>query len=123
MKIKSIDGSVIETHGSIETLICDTGVQIPYHFQLVSNQVDVVGDGILGRDFFKHTQAEICYASGTLTFCYNRTNVVKPLRDCNMQDELQDSETLRLNPRYETLVKLQVGEGTTVTEGLVENQE
>ena len=48
--------------------------------------------------------------------------MVKPLRDCNMQDELQDSETLRLNPPYETLVKLRV-EGTTVTEGLVKNQE
>ena len=40
VRVKSIDGSVIETHGSIETRIREGGIDIPFHFQLVSKQVD-----------------------------------------------------------------------------------
>ena len=52
VRVKSVEGSVIETHGSIETRIREGGIDIPFHFQLVSKQVDLKGDGILGRDFF-----------------------------------------------------------------------
>jgi hypothetical protein len=51
VRIKNIEGSVIETHGSTETRIQDGGIDIPFRFQLVSQQVDLKGDGILGRDF------------------------------------------------------------------------
>ena len=47
-----VEGSVIETHGSIETWIREGRIDIPFRFQLVSKQVDLKGDGILGRDFF-----------------------------------------------------------------------
>jgi hypothetical protein len=50
--VKGVDGSTLETHGSIETRI-QGGLEIPYSFQLVSRQIDLRGDGILGRDFFK----------------------------------------------------------------------
>jgi hypothetical protein len=36
-------------------------LEIPYILQLVSRQVDLRGDGILDRDFFKAMQARICY--------------------------------------------------------------
>ena len=51
--IHSIEGSIIETHGSIQTRIWHGGIDIPFHFQLESLQVYLKADGILGRDFFK----------------------------------------------------------------------
>jgi len=68
VRVKSVEGPVIETHGSIETRIREGGIDIPFHFQLVSKQVDLKGDGILGRDFFKSMQARICYKERSLTF-------------------------------------------------------
>ena len=59
MRIKSVEGSMIETHGSLETRIIEGELSVPYRLQLVSKQVDLKGDGILGRDFFKATQARI----------------------------------------------------------------
>jgi len=66
-RVKSVEGSVIETHGSIETRIRG-GIDIPFHFQLVSKQVDLKGDGILGRDILKSMQVRICYKERSLTF-------------------------------------------------------
>jgi len=59
--VKSVEVSVIETHGSIETWIWEGGMDIPFQFQLVSKQVDLKGDGILGCDFLELMQAQICY--------------------------------------------------------------
>jgi ssDNA-binding Zn-finger/Zn-ribbon topoisomerase 1 len=56
-----VEGFVIETHGSIEIRIREGRIDIPFHFQLVSKQVDLRGDGILGHDFFKLMQTRICY--------------------------------------------------------------
>jgi len=67
-RVKSVEGSVIETHGSIETGILEGGIDIPFNFQLVNKQVDLKGNGILGRDFFKLMQARICYKERSLTF-------------------------------------------------------
>ena len=55
--VKSIEGSVTETHGSTETQIREGGIDFPFHFQLVSKQEDLKGDGILGCNFFKLMQA------------------------------------------------------------------
>jgi hypothetical protein len=61
VRVKSVDGSVIETHGSIEACIWERGTDIPFQLQLVSQQVDLKDYGILGCDFFKLMQARICY--------------------------------------------------------------
>jgi hypothetical protein len=49
--IKSVEGSVIKTHGSIETWIQEGRIDIPFRLQLVSQQVNLKGDGIVVRDF------------------------------------------------------------------------
>ena len=113
-------------HGSIETNICEGLTQIPFCFQLVSNQIDLPGDGILGRDFLKQTQARLCYVSKTLTFSYRGVTIVKSLGDCSPRSKLEslrDREgNVKLTPRSETIVKLPVREGTTFSEGLVEKR-
>jgi hypothetical protein len=75
VRIKSVEGSVIETHGSIEAKIQEGDVEIPFQFQLVSQQVDLKGDGILGRDFLTQVQAQICYKTRSLTFAYQGARI------------------------------------------------
>jgi hypothetical protein len=43
--VKSVEGSVTETVGSIGTQIREGGVDIPFRFQLVIKQVDLKGMG------------------------------------------------------------------------------
>ena len=57
--VKNVKGSMIETHGSFETQVLEGEMSIPYRLQLVSKQVDLKGDGILGRYFLKAMQARI----------------------------------------------------------------
>ena len=54
-------------------------LKIPFSFQLLSKQVDISCDGILGREFLENTGAQICYASGTLTFGTGSRKVSKTL--------------------------------------------
>ena len=53
VRVKRVDGSILVTHGRIETRIRAWGLEIPYSFQLVSHQIDLRGDGILDRDFLR----------------------------------------------------------------------
>jgi hypothetical protein len=55
------------THGSVETRIREGGIDIPFRFQLVSKQVDLKGDGILGRNFLKLMQTRISYKERSLS--------------------------------------------------------
>ena len=57
MRVKIVDGSIIGTHDSLETRVREGEMSIPYRLQLVSKQVDLKGDGILGRDLLKATRA------------------------------------------------------------------
>jgi len=59
VRVKSVEGSMIETHGSLETQILEGEMSIPYRLQLVSKQVDLRGDGILGRDFLQAMRTRI----------------------------------------------------------------
>ena len=51
VRVKSVEGSMIETHGRLETQVLEGEMSIPVRLQLVSKQVDLKGGGILGRDF------------------------------------------------------------------------
>jgi hypothetical protein len=68
VKIESVNGSIVETHGTLVLHILGEGVVSPFKFYLVNKEVDLAYDGILGRDFFRHTNATICYEEGLVTF-------------------------------------------------------
>lgn len=125
VRLKSVDGSVIETHGSLEVKVQEGQVEIPFKFQLVSTQVDIKGDGILGRDFLQRMRAKICYESRTLTLQSGGTSIKKRL--CHVQAAQETGEraarTITLPQRAEIIVRLPVVTGTDVTEGLVERKE
>ena len=57
VRVKTVESSAIETQWSIETNILEGSLQIPASFQLVSKQVDLSGDGILGLEFLKQIQS------------------------------------------------------------------
>jgi hypothetical protein len=93
----------------------------------VSHQIDLRGDGILGRDFFEAMQAHICYKERLLTFKYGGTTVRKKLGHppwSNREDFPDMSlDRLILPPRAEVIVKLPVTEESPTKEGLVERTE
>jgi hypothetical protein len=124
--VKSIEDSVIETHGSTETKIRRV-TEIPFCFQLVGWQTELKGDGILGHVFFKKMQAQICYGSRTLIFKYAGTVVQKRLghtqTERNVEIPNTMSGTIRLTPRSETVVRMPAAAGSVARGGLVERKE
>jgi hypothetical protein len=68
IKVKCEDGAVVETHGIVEACVGDGKLKIPFNVHLVSTQVDLAYDGILGRDFLRHTTAQICYEGNRVIF-------------------------------------------------------
>ena len=126
-KVKSVEGSMIETQGSLETRIIEGELSVPYRLQLVSKQVDLKGDGILGRDFFKATQARICYREQALIFQYKGTFVRKKLTSLRGV-ELGTSGDRKVNKltlpaRTELIVQVPVNARPWVREGLIERAE
>ena len=98
-------------------------LKIPFSFQLVGKQVDSPCDGILGRDFFENTGAQICYASGTLTLGTGSSKVSKTLSPIGAGSQTQGVRSLLLPSRTELMVKLPVKAGTHFREGVMEKLE
>jgi len=127
VRVNRVEGFVIETHGSIETRIREGGIDFPFRFQLIRKQVDLKGDGVLGRDFLKSMQARICYKERSLT-C-RHAGCVK----CNKLKSLSKLEReahqglgvgkLTLPARTELIVRLPVGVESRIGEGLIEKAE
>jgi hypothetical protein len=89
--------------------------------------VDLKCDGILGRDFFKLTQARICYRDRSLTFQHEGFVIHKELRSLQ-ESEIRDFQEapggkLTFPARTELIVKLPVSAGSRIEEGLVEKSE
>ena len=63
----------------METQVREGDMNIPYRLQLVSKQVDLKGDGILGRDFLAAMRARICYPERVLIFRYKGVLVRRKL--------------------------------------------
>ena len=126
VRVKSVEGSIIETHGSLETRAREGEMSIPYRLQLVSKQVDLKGDGILGRDFLKAMRARVCYRED-LIFQYKGVLIRKKLMS------LPGAETgaprdrrvnkLTLPARTERIVQVPANAGPRVQEGIVERAE
>jgi hypothetical protein len=68
IRLKSVNGAIVETHGVVEANIVEGSISIPVEFQLVNKQVDLEGDGILGKDFLQKMKAQICYGNNSVKF-------------------------------------------------------
>jgi hypothetical protein len=67
-KVKSIYGSSVETHGTVNICIHNGELNILLDFHLLNKKVELVYDGIMGRDFLQHTRGTVCFESNTVTF-------------------------------------------------------
>lgn len=89
IRVKNVDVTIIETNGSIKATVREGQVEVPFTYQLVSNQVDIQDDGILGWYFFCQIQAQICYESQILMFKYGGALIKKrSIRDHIDRDDL-----------------------------------
>jgi hypothetical protein len=139
VKIKSVNGSIVKTHGTLVLHIFGEGVVSPFKVHLVNKQVDLVYDGILGSDFLRHTQATICYEEGVVTFKQGNKKWNKRLSRNNLAseegEEFKDrlirgvNQTVQgtvrcrkliLPKRSEVIVRLPVQNGRDGQEGLIE---
>ena len=77
--VKGVEGSLIQTRGSVNTKLLERDLSIPYRLQLVSKHVDLRCDGILVRDFLQAMRASICYKERALVFWYKDICVRKKL--------------------------------------------
>jgi len=98
-------------------------LKMPFTFQIVSKQVDIPCDGILGRDFLEHAGAQICYGSGTLTLVTGSRKISKALLPIDEESKTKGIRSLVLPRRTELMVRLPVKEGTVISEGITEKQE
>jgi len=98
-------------------------LKIPFTFQLVIKQVDILCDRILGRDFLEHAGAQICYASGTLTLGTGSRKISMALSPINAESKTKGIRRLVLPNRTELMVRLPIKRGTIIREGITEKQE
>jgi len=75
VKAKSVEGSEVETFGKVKAEVQIRNNSVPFEFQLVNKQVDISCDGIMGRDFFLRTKAQICYVVNAVTLRSKREKV------------------------------------------------
>ena len=123
VKVKSVDGSIIEISGTVQSVVNVDSLKISLTFQLFSKQVDISCDGILGRDFLEHAGAQICYGSGTLTLGTGSHKISKALLPIDTESKTKGIRRLVLPKRMELMVRLPVKEGTVIREGITEKQE
>jgi hypothetical protein len=71
VRLKNVDGSTVETYGLVQAHVQEGRTSIHVEFQLVNKQVDIEGDGILGKDFLQKMKAQICYKDRSLSFEWN----------------------------------------------------
>jgi hypothetical protein len=79
-------------------------------------------DGILGRDFLTHADANICYEKGTLTLGLGNNKIHKILTSANKWEETKGDRKLELPGRTEMVVSLPVEGITGNDEGVTERR-
>ena len=92
----------------MQTVLKAGFLKIPLTFQLVSKQMDVPCDGILGRDFLDRAGAKICYATRTLTLGTGSDKVSKALLPLRTEGLTRAIRRLVLPSRTELVVRLPV---------------
>jgi hypothetical protein len=123
VRVKSVDGSWIETYGKISATIELMNNSITHEFQLVGKQVDIHCDGILGRDFFQNTKAIICYGTQSVRLNGEAVRMVSANHmDIVFPSNTRDPRRIKLPGRSESVVRLPV-KATSPLIGIMDKQE
>jgi len=127
VKVKSLEGSEIETFGIVKAKVQVENNSVPFEFQLVNKQVDIPRDGIIGRDFFLHTKAQICYDSQNVKVGRNALRMVNAVtprsKSANVKSrKAQLKGKKRLLHRSERKVRVPISQNSPRV-GLIRKQE
>ena len=122
VQVKSVNGSIIQTIGSVQAVMYEGSVRIPFTFQLLDKRIDLPCDGILGRDYLAHSGARICYETGILTLGIGSTKIHKVLSAINARGQFRDIRRLVSSSRAEIVVRLPVEGQQEPTRALLKNK-
>jgi hypothetical protein len=109
--VKSVDGSIVETHGVVKICVHEWELKIPFDFHLVNKQVELVYDGIVGGEFLQHTRAKVCYDSNTVTFKIDSEEWTKKILGSKIVQGTIEMRKLTLPDSSEVAVNLPVENG------------
>jgi hypothetical protein len=123
VRVRGVDGSVVQTYGVIEAEVQEGEFRVRFPFHLVNKQVDLVYDGILGKDFLQSTHANICYKKKRVTFEVDGHRVAKEMFSVTDKSVKEHPKSVRLPRRSEVIVKLPVEKGKDGVEGLIDKVE
>jgi hypothetical protein len=123
VRVKCVDGSVVETHGTVNVCMHEGEQTFQFKFHLVNKQVDLAYDGIIGRDFLRNTQPKICYESNTVVIKTPNGEWTKAIGDKKNVKENRRSSTLKVPKRSEVIVRIPVENGAEGADGLIEKTE
>jgi hypothetical protein len=124
VRLKCVDGSIVETHGLVKAQVLEGNMSIPMELQLVSKQVDLEGDGILGKDFLQQMKAQICYKNKKVRFKWKKFSFEKNLTNRRqIGNKSREVRTITLQKRSETIVQMPVDCEDNQKEGLIEKCE
>ena len=123
VKVKSVDGSIIENFGTVKTVVHVGLLKISFTFQLVNKKDDIPCGGILGRDFLEHAAARVCSATRTSTLGAGSNKISKRLSPINTEGRTKGVRRLVLPSRTELMFRLPVKGGAHICEGITEKQE
>jgi hypothetical protein len=120
-----MDGSIVETHGTVNACLSEGRHRIEFKFQLVNKQVDFAYDGIIGRDFLQDTRATICFKNNTVVFDTPEGEWTKMIGEISGNTKECRICTVKIPRRLETIVKMPVENGVLVegVEGIIEKTE
>jgi hypothetical protein len=122
VRVRTLEGATVETQGGVELCIHNE-LKIPLGFQLVSKQVELVYDGILGRNFLQHTHARECYDTNTGTFRKDSKEWTESILCSMLVQGIDNKGKLTLPSRAEIIERLPVDKGTEGQEGLINKSE
>jgi hypothetical protein len=113
VRVKTVSGLLIETHGAIEAVIELRDSFITHEFQLANKQIDIPCDGILGRDFLRNAKAQICYETQCVRLNGEAVKMVNAKQpDIAKIKKGGEAKKISLPRRSECVVKLPVKEGS-----------
>lgn len=120
-RIKGVEGLGFETFGTVKSLVTIGKKKVPCIFQLVGKQLDFPCDGIIGRDFWEKTGAQICYNDKVIRLL----GEIIELKSSESRKEVNkhSNEKLKVPKRCEIVAKIPVECKPGITEGIMEKQE
>jgi hypothetical protein len=90
----------------VKAKVLEGNMSIPMELQPVSKQLDLEGDGILGKDFLQQMRAQICYEN-KVRFKWKKFSFEKNLTNRRqIGSKSREVRTITLPKRSETIVQI-----------------